>query len=113
MRLSDYSFGEIKVDGQKKTSDFILHGDWLHDWWRESGHRVVPADLEKLLARDPDHIVFGQGASGRMSVTARTRKQLEEKGVKFQSLPTAEAVEKYNELENQGGDVAAALHLTC
>ncbi len=113
MRLSDYSFGRVKVDGNTKSSDFILHRDWLHDWWRESGHRVVPADLEKIIGRDPDFIVFGEGANSRMSLTSRTKKQLEKQEIEYKSLPTASAVQKFNELDDEGVDVAAALHLTC
>ncbi len=113
MRLSDYSFGRVKVDGNTKSSDFILHRDWLHDWWRESGHRVIPADLEKIIAREPDFIVFGEGANSRMSLTSSAKKLLKEQKIDFKSLPTARAVKKFNELDDEGVDAAAALHLTC
>ncbi len=113
MRLSNYNFGQIKIDGEKETSDFILHEDWKHGWWRKSGHQVVPADLEKIADRKPDKIIFGEGSSGRMGVTARARSFLEEKGIDFESYTTDKATDRFNKLEEEGADVAAAFHLTC
>jgi hypothetical protein len=113
MRVSDYSFGSLKVGDQKVTSDVIVHGDWTHDWWRESGHRVVPSDLEEIVNRSPDVIVFGRGASGRMSVTENATNHLKNKGIDFSSHNTDKAVKEYNRLLKEGKDVAGAFHLTC
>jgi hypothetical protein len=47
-----------------------------------------------------------------MTVDESTRQALVEAGIELISVNTAEAVERYNKLRD-GGEVAAALHLTC
>ncbi len=113
MRVSDYSFGSLKVGNQEVTSDVIVHGDWKFDWWRESGHRVVPSDLTEIVNRSPDIIVFGCGASDRMSITEKAATHLENKGIVFSAHNTDKAVKEYTRLLKEGKDVAGAFHLTC
>ncbi len=113
MKLSNYSFGSIQVGDEKYTSDFIVHGEWLEDWWRQSGHQVVPEDLEKIIRRSPDRIVFGSGANGRMRLTGAAKKVLDKNGIKYEIHQTDEAVKKYNSYLKNNEDVAGGLHLTC
>ena len=113
MKLSDYSFGSIKIDGQNYTSDVIVYNDYIEDWWRESGHQVVPADLEKIIRRSPDKIIFGSGANGRMTLTGAAEEFLADKKVDYQIHRTEKAVKAYNKALEAGEEVAAALHLTC
>ncbi|MGM0381494.1 MAG: MTH938/NDUFAF3 family protein [bacterium] len=113
MELSNYSFGSIQVGNKKHTSDFIVHGNWLKDWWRRSGHQVVPADLEKVINRSPARIVFGSGANGRMTLTKAAKKILDKNNINYEIHQTDKAVNKYNSYLKNDKDVAAGLHLTC
>ena len=83
------------------------------NWRRDEGHALKPGDLTAVLETSPDALVVGQGAQGCMKVTDETLSCLEEAGVEAVCLPTAEAVEAYNERSQRGENVAAALHLTC
>jgi hypothetical protein len=84
----------------------------IPDWWRESGHRLDPADVEEILASKPACLVVGTGASGLMEVPAETIRVLEARGIRVVVEPTAEAVATYNRLRADGR-TAACLHLTC
>lgn len=111
--LDNYRFGHVDVGDEHYDTDIIVHDEWIHDWWRESGHAVVPEDLEPLIPRQPGKIIFGRGASSRMKLTSRVKNYLEEQEIDYEALPTDQAIERYNELVDRDEEVAGAFHLTC
>jgi hypothetical protein len=114
MVIDRYSFGTIVIDGQTYTRDVILTPDRVWDgWWRERGHCLSPADLEKAFEADPGVLIVGTGAIGRMRVPIETRQEIERRGIELYVLPTGKAWALYNELESGGRKVIAALHLAC
>lgn len=112
-RIDSYRFGRVVIDGQPHTRDVILLPDRvIAGWWRKEGHAVHPEDLDAVLEVQPELLVVGEGAYGRMGVTEETRSALEQTGIALISQPTEEACQTYNRLCEQQA-VAAALHLTC
>lgn len=114
-RLTDYSFGHIHVDGVEHTKDVIVLPDRVvSNWWRRDGHSLVMEDLGEVLDELPERLVVGCGADGRLDPDPGVATALARRGVRMEALPTAEAVERYSELEAANpAAVAAALHLTC
>lgn len=113
MRLSDYRFGKITVDGVPYTEDIqILPDGAVKSWWRQEGHRVLPKDLEEALAANPELVIIGTGYWGRVAVSPEAERLLKERGIELLALKTAEAVEAYNELSPKRR-ACALLHLTC
>lgn len=113
-RIGAYSFGSIEIDGQTYTSDvIILPGGVKSNWWRDEGHALKPGDLSKVLDASPEVLVVGRGAHGCMKVTDETLACLKQMGIEAICMPTAQAVEAYNERVERDENVAAALHLTC
>ena len=113
MRLSEYRFGFVKVDGVPYTEDIqVLPDGTVKSWWRKEGHRVLPEDLEEALATNPELIIIGTGYGGRVEVSEETKKLLAERGVELLALKTSEAVEAYNEYSPKRR-TCALLHLTC
>jgi hypothetical protein len=111
-RLERYDFGHVTVDGQEETKDVIvLPGRVVRNWWRKEGHELVLEDLLEVLEELPERLIVGTGAYGRMKPDPRTLEQLAARGVDVEAMPTAEAVERYNQLDS--ARAAAALHLTC
>jgi hypothetical protein len=108
--IEHYSFGKIIINGQTYTSDVIILGDTILDWWRDQGHVLNPQDLQKVYEKSPDTLVVGTGAYGRMKVPEKTRSHTEGKGITIIVEKTEDAVKTFNELK---GSKAAALHLTC
>lgn len=111
--IDSYEFGHIVVDGQAYDADLILLPDRILDgWWRQQGHVLHAADLDAVFEADPDVLIVGQGAYGRMDVPPEAQQAVEDAAIKLIALPTPKAVERYNSLP-EGQRVAAALHLTC
>jgi hypothetical protein len=111
-RLEGYAFGRVLVDGEEHTEDLIvLPHRVIGGWWRREGHALVLEDLKEILDELPERLVIGTGAYGRMRPDPKTIDRLRAREVAVESLPTAEAVRRYGELD--AGRTAAALHLTC
>lgn len=114
MKITDYTFGRIVIDGHSYDSDILIYPDGQIDdsWWRNEGHRLTVEDIEDLLATAPRMVIAGTGASGRMKPDREVRETLTERGIEFQALPTEEATALFNEKSGRLR-VAACLHLTC
>lgn len=110
--IEHYEFGRIVIDGEEQRRDVIVLPDRVvPEWWRRDGHALVMEDLEQVMEDLPGHLVVGTGATGRMRPDPETLEALRARGIRVEVLPTAEAVERYGELEPSSA--AAALHLTC
>jgi len=115
MRLSEYRFGSLSIDGTSYAEDVIVVHDAVHSpWWREAGgHVFALGDLTLLLTARPEVVVLGTGFLGLVRVPSETLEGLQRSGCEVFVERTDRAVKLYNELAEQGRDVAAALHLTC
>jgi hypothetical protein len=111
-RIDHYEFGRIVIDGREETRDLIILPDRVvRNWWRQDGHTLVVDDLSEILDELPSHLVVGTGANGRMQPDPDTIRQLQDRGVTVEALPTSQAVRRFGELDP--ANTAAALHLTC
>jgi hypothetical protein len=111
-RIDQYEFGRIVVDGREETRDLIiLPGRVVRNWWRRDGHALVLDDLAEVLDELPSHLVVGTGANGRMRPDPQAIRQLQNRGLTVEALPTGQAVRRFGELHP--ASTAAALHLTC
>jgi hypothetical protein len=114
MHIDSYQFGKIVVDGEAYGSDLIIvDGAVRANWWRKQGHSLSAEDLKTVIAAKPAVLIVGCGASGLMKVPDETRQALQEHNIQLEALDTGKAVQRFNELSQEGTNVAAALHLTC
>lgn len=114
MRIDAYEFGDVSVDGQHYCNDVIVTPDKvIDDWWRREGHSLHMEDLAAALEAHPEFMVIGTGYYGKMKVPTETRKQLERKGITVVTADTKQAVNEFNQLQQNCARVVAALHLTC
>jgi hypothetical protein len=110
--LERYEFGHVTIDGREETRDVIVLPDRVvRDWWRKDGHSLVLDDLADVVDELPARLLVGTGAYGRLTPEPSTLETLRRRGVEVEVLPTAEAVERYRDLDPR--TTAAALHLTC
>jgi hypothetical protein len=110
--LEGYRFGRLTVDGTEETRDVIVLPERVvTNWWRKDGHRLVLEDLADVLDELPERLIVGTGADGRMEPDPDALERLRARGIEVEALPTAEAVERYAQLDPRR--TAAALHLTC
>jgi hypothetical protein len=111
-RIDHYEFGRIVVDGGEETNDLIILPDRVvRNWWRQDGHALVLDDLVEVLDDLPSHLVVGTGADDRMRPDPDAVRQLQQRGVTVEALPTGQAVRRFGQLDP--ARTAAALHLTC
>ena len=113
--IDAYTFGKMVVDGTEYEKDLMIlsDGSVVHPWWRETGHNLTKADLERMLENPPKVIVAGTGSPGMMKVDHELVEKLKSDGIEIIVLPTEQAVERYNKLVDKGGNAAACFHLTC
>lgn len=113
MKIDRYSFGSIIINGKTYMSDVVIYPDSVDSsWWREEGHYLQPADLDKAVSAKPDLLIIGTGYSGVMVVPEETILFIKSKGVEILVERTEKASELYNTL-SKDRKVVAALHLTC
>jgi hypothetical protein len=115
IKIEKYTFGSMTINGKKFTSDLIIHagGRIEGNWRRDQGHLLAAKDIDTIMAKKPDKLIVGTGASGRMHVSESVTELCEKKGIEIKALPTSEAAEKYNKEAGEKLSVAACFHLTC
>ena len=114
MKIDDYRFGSIRVEGHTYASDVIISPDGVNDsWWRERGHEVCPADLEPIWEAKPEILIVGTGAYGEMRVVPETVEACRERGIEVAEGRTGDVVERFNNAAESGEPFAACFHLTC
>lgn len=113
--IEDYSFGRMVINGKTYSADLIIYPDGRiqESWWRQKGHRLQLADLEKLLQAGPEIIVAGTGASDMMKPATGLTALLKAQGIELICRPTATAYMTFNKLRQQDRNVAGCFHLTC
>ncbi|MHA1396935.1 MAG: Mth938-like domain-containing protein [Candidatus Heimdallarchaeaceae archaeon] len=112
--ITKYSFGRMIVNEMKYNKDLIVFPDEIKtNWWRKEGHKLCLEDLSILKEKQPKILILGTGSLGLMKVPDEVIEKLKEMGIEVYAFKTQEAVEKYNEIAQQGKKVAGAFHLTC
>ncbi|WP_202318820.1 Mth938-like domain-containing protein [Archaeoglobus neptunius] len=114
MEVEAYSFGRIRIGGKDYTNDVIVGANFIKpDWWRKEGHRVVLEDIEDIIKAEPEIVIFGTGANGRVKVDRHVVEALRDLGAEVVISESGKAVELYNKLLRSGKRVLLAVHLTC
>ena len=113
MKIEDYKFGEMIINGKKYTSDLLIfESEIKSNWWRKQGHYLHLQDLNWLLNKNPKVIIIGTGNSGVMKVPENLIEKLKKKGIEIIAGKTQKAVEIFNKRRNEA-KIAAGFHLTC
>lgn len=108
-------FGSMTIEGRRFGSDLMIfpNGDIRADWRRAAGHRLCMADIEELVAAQPQILVVGNGIFGRMKPEQDLEQLLNQRGIRMLMARTKAAAQLYNETRRTQPMVAACFHLTC
>ncbi len=113
MKITDYFFGSITINGQTYTKDIIIYPDHVYSpWWRKEGHLLHTEDLSDIINARPSLLIIGTGYYGDMQVPEETFNYLKSKNIEVIVDKTQEAADRYNE-NTATKPVVAAFHLTC
>lgn len=114
MKIEDFSFGRIVVDGVAYSNDIkIIGGRVFAGWWRKSGHKVEIEDVQEMIAARPEVLVIGKGNPGLMQTSASLRKLLKDNEIELIEEKTVKAVQTFNRLFKTGKTVYAGFHVGC
>ena len=88
------------------------------EWdWNETGTQhepgIQPADVDELLADDPEVIVLSRGRERRLQTQPQTLAVLQDRNIEVVVEETSVAISTYNRLSSEGRRVAALVHSTC
>jgi hypothetical protein len=117
-RIKHVSWGQLEVAGRAEPyKDAKLFPGGSREWnWRETGTEhspgIQPADVQELLDHNAKVIVLSRGMKECLHIPRETLDFLKEREVAAHVLPTAEAVELYNELAEKE-PVGGLFHTTC
>lgn len=117
-RITHLSWGRLETDDGGSFKDAKLWPGGGRAWdWNETGTSHVPgiqpADVEELLEHGAEQVILSRGINKRLQVKQETLDWLEEEGVGVHVLQTEDAVERYNELRDEGEPVGGLFHSTC
>jgi len=116
MKVQNYQFGKITVDGKEYTSDLkIICGQIYPNWWRKEGHFLQVDDIQDVVNKRPEIFIIGTGAAGVMRIDRKVLDELSNLGIEVIAKKSSEAVKIFNELLKEKGPdkIALAIHLTC
>lgn len=117
-KISSYNFGFIVIDGKQYLHDVVILPDGAVKE-REPGrgrlgsHNITAAEIERLQQLQPEFIIIGNGASGMARLSEDAKDSLRGPDSNIQLLPSLRAVQKFNQLVDEGKRVAALIHVTC
>jgi hypothetical protein len=117
-RIKHVSWGRLEVEGRAEPyKDAKLFPGGSREWnWRETGTEhssgIQPADVQELLDNGATAVVLSRGMKECLHVPRETLDFLKEREVAAHVLPTAEAVELYNQLAKKE-PVGGLFHTTC
>jgi hypothetical protein len=116
MRIDQFSFGSIRIDGVIYEHDVVItrgrvqkRKKKLSKPFRDAfGH--TPLSIEENIPWDCRRLVVGTGADGRLPVMDEVRHEADRREVELLTLPTSEAIRA---LQGEPKHTNAVLHVTC
>ena len=76
-------------------------------------HAIRKGEIEELAKTKPETVIVGTGTSGMAAVSQDAQVYAREANLGLMVLPSSEAIEKLNQLMDEGKRIAALIHITC
>ena len=112
MKIENYSFGRISINGKIYNSDLILFPNRIEtNWRRKKGHFLQLVDIAKIIDFNPKVLIFGTGKNGFIEVSDDLIVKLNDLVISYFFDKSSKAVERYNCSEELSK--VLAIHLTC
>jgi hypothetical protein len=117
-RIKHVSWGRLEVEGRAEPyKDTTLFPGGSREWnWRETRTEhspgIQPADVQKLLDHGAKTVVLSREMKECLHVARETLDFLKKREIAAHVLPTAEAVQLYNQLA-ETEPVGGLFHMTC
>ena len=116
IRIENFSFGSIRIDGVTYEHDVVIDGDEISKRKKKASKRFraelghTPLSVEEKIPWNCRRLVIGTGAYGKLPVMTELKHEAERRKVELVIVPTAAAIE---ELPREKKGTNAILHVTC
>jgi hypothetical protein len=116
MRIDQFTFGSIRIDGVTYEHDVVIARGRVRKRKKRSskpfrgafGH--TPVSIEENIPWDCRRLVVGTGADGALPVMEEVKQEAARREVELLTAPTSEAIRA---LHAEPKDTNAILHVTC
>ena len=116
MRVGDFSFGSIRINGITYDHDVVIDRGKIRrrkkkpskKFRDEFGH--TPLSIEEEIPWECERLVIGTGAYGSLPVMEELKREAERRKIELVIRPTPQAIEA---LEKSRAQTNAILHVTC
>jgi hypothetical protein len=117
MRIQDFSFGSIQIDGKTYEHDVVIDRGEIKKRKKkpskrfrdEFGHTSI--SIEEKIPWKCRQLIIGNGVSGALPVMDAVKRKAKKRGVELIILSTPQALERLN--KESPDDTNAILHVTC
>jgi hypothetical protein len=116
MRIDEFTFGSIRIDGEIYDHDVVIDRGRVHRRKKKrskpfrSAFGHTPLSTEERIPWNCRRLVVGTGAEGALPVMEEVREEAVRRGVELVVAPTGEAI---GILESAREETNAILHVTC
>lgn len=116
MKIEDFSFGSIRIDGVTYEHDVLLDRGKVSKRKKKASKQFrdqfghTPLSLEEEIPWKCRRLVIGTGAQGALPVMKEVTREAARRGVELIILPTSDAIEA---LKKDPLNTNAILHVTC
>ena len=119
--ITHLSWGHMEVTSNGQTQRFKDCKVWpggAKAWdWNLTGTRhqpgIQPADIEEILAQGIEVMVLSRGMQLMLHTCPETEHLLRSREIEYIIKETRQAVQRFNELMQQGKKVGGIFHSTC
>jgi hypothetical protein len=117
MRIGDFSFGSIQIDGETYEHDVVIDRGEIKKRKKKPSKKFrdqfghTPLSIEEKIPWKCRQLIIGNGFTGALPVMDKVKRTAEKRGVELIILPTPQALERLNKESPQ--DTNAILHVTC
>ncbi len=117
-KVNSFEFGSIVIDGKEYAYDVLVLPDGTVKEREASkekfgDHAIKKGEIEKLAETKPETVIVGTGTSAMAAVSEEAQAYAREAKLDLAVLASSEAIEKLNQLIDEGRPAAALIHITC
>jgi hypothetical protein len=116
MNITEFSFGQITIDGKRWERDIVLDGADVRKRKKKPSRKYrdrfghTPLSVDEAIPWRCRRLVVGTGAHGALPVMDDVREEAKRRDVELLIVPTARAIEALKEHPKRTN---AILHVTC
>ena len=117
MRIEDFSFGSIQIDGNTYEHDVVIDRGEIKKRKKKPSRKFrdkfghTPLSIEEKIPWKCRQLIIGNGFTGALPVMNAVKRKADKRGVELIILPTPKALERLTKESTH--DINAILHVTC